>query len=63
MTETVETCPHRYMWNADPFDLQSVQVWNNEPARRHAGMNEEDPGAWLLPYWLARHHGLLTAEH
>ncbi len=43
----------------DPFDLQRVQVWNNEPARRQDGMNEDDPGAWLLPYWLGRYHKLL----
>ena len=49
----------QYMWNADPFDTRSVQIWNNEPARRHPGMNEEDPGAWLLPFWLARFHGLV----
>ena len=49
----------QYLWNADPFDLQNVQGWNNEPARRQAGMTEEDPGAWLLPYWLARYHGLI----
>ena len=37
-----------------------LQVYaDNEPARRHPGMNEEDPGAWLLPYWLARYHRLI----
>ena len=50
----------QYIWNADPYELQNVQRWNNEPARRQAGMTEEDPGAFLLPYWLARFHGLLT---
>jgi hypothetical protein len=51
----------QYLWNVDPFDTRAVQDWNNEPARRHDGMDEEDPGAWLLPYWLARHHGLIAA--
>ena len=26
------------------------------------GMVEGDPGAWLLPYWMARFYGLLTAQ-
>lgn len=62
-TQTTRVLPtnerSQYIWNANPFDVQSVQYWNNEPARRQPGMDEEDPGAWLLPYWLARYHGVL----
>ena len=51
----------QYLWNANPYDTAGApEVWNNEPARRHGGMNEDDPGAWLLPYWMARYHGLLA---
>jgi len=41
----------RLVWNADPYQL----VGGN------GGMGEQDPSAWLLAYWLARHHGLLAA--
>ena len=36
-------------WNADPFDV----------ADTGSGFVEMDPGAWLLPYWLARYHNLI----
>jgi len=39
-------------WNANPWDIS--------PAGD--GMVEMDPGAWLLPYWLARFHGILLAD-
>ena len=26
-----------------------------------SGMSEQDPGAWLLPYWMARYHGILSS--
>jgi hypothetical protein len=35
-------------WNGDPYDLVGG-----------SGFIEMDPGAWLLPYWLARHYGLI----
>ena len=35
-------------WNGDPFDLVDG-----------SGYTEYDPGAWLLPYWMARYHGLI----
>ncbi len=38
------------MWNANPHDLDGG-----------SGMWENDPGAWLLPYWLARYHGIIQA--
>ena len=34
-----------------PFDVSD----NGDPS------SEMDPGAWLLPYWMARYHGLLAA--
>ena len=37
-------------WNANPWDVSDG--WD--------GMIEADPGAWLLPYWMARYHGLLA---
>jgi hypothetical protein len=41
----------RMRWNANPYDLDS----------RGSGTQEYDPGAFLLAYWMARHHGLLAA--
>lgn len=40
-------------WNGDAWDVTNG---NNN------GMIEMDPGAWLLPYWLARYYGLITAD-
>lgn len=37
-------------WNSDPFQLDGG-----------SGMSETDGGVWLLPYWLARANGLVTA--
>ena len=37
------------MWNGDPYDLTGGN-----------GMAEDDAGAWLLPYWMARHYGLIV---
>ena len=36
-------------WNGDPFDLDGGD-----------GMSEDDPGAFILSYWLARWAGLLA---
>ncbi|EDQ89373.1 uncharacterized protein MONBRDRAFT_37087 [Monosiga brevicollis MX1] len=36
-------------WNSDPHDLDGG-----------SGTQEGDPGAWLLPYWMARHAGLIV---
>ena len=38
-------------WNANPFDVSDTGT----------GTTEMDPGAYLLPYWLARYHGLIAA--
>lgn len=35
-------------WNGNPHDLDGG-----------SGMSEGDPGAWLLPYWMARYHGIV----
>lgn len=35
-------------WNSDVYDLDGG-----------SGLQEGDPGAWLLPYWAARYFGLL----
>lgn len=35
-------------WNSNPHDLDGG-----------FGLTEGDPGAWLLPYWLSRYHGLI----
>ncbi len=37
-------------WNANPYDLVGG-----------TGYNEFDPGAWLLPYWIARYHNLIVS--
>ena len=40
----------QFRWNADPYDLDGGD-----------GYSECDAGAWLLPYWMARHEGFITA--
>ena len=40
----------QYRWNADPYALDTPGV----------GLDEYEPGAWLLPYWLARAAGLIA---
>lgn len=42
-----ERCQQR--WNHDPFVLDGG-----------SGRSETDPGAWLAPYWVMRHHGQLA---
>ena len=37
------------LWNADPYSVSGG-----------SGMDEWDAGAWLLPYWMARYHGLIV---
>lgn len=37
-------------WNADPYDLDGG-----------SGYSENDAGAWLLPYWMARAFGIIAA--
>ena len=41
----------QFRWNANPFDVRDGGD----------GMNEAEPTAWLLPFWMARHHGLIGA--
>ena len=42
----------QYRWNADPWE---VTDGGN-------GLREADAGGWLLPYWLARYHGLIGED-
>ncbi|EDQ88047.1 uncharacterized protein MONBRDRAFT_33081 [Monosiga brevicollis MX1] len=37
-------------WNGDPHDLDGG-----------SGRTEGDPGAWLMPYWLARYYGMIAS--
>jgi hypothetical protein len=39
-------------WNSNPFDMDGGSD----------GRGEDDGAAFLLPYWLGRHHGLLLGE-
>ena len=39
----------QYRWNANPYLIQDCG----------SGMSESDPGAWLLPYWMARYYDLI----
>eukprot|EP00040_Diaphanoeca_grandis_P019454 m.102767 g.102767 ORF g.102767 m.102767 type:complete len:842 (-) comp27434_c0_seq1:392-2917(-) len=39
----------QYRWNANPFDVTDGGT----------GMQEGDPGAWLLPYWMSRYYNLI----
>ena len=40
----------QHRWNTDPFDVSDGGD----------GMGESTPDTWLLPYWMARYHGLLA---
>ena len=44
-----------------PPDERRVMRWNGNPFELDggSGFGEDDPGAWLLPYWMARYHGLI----
>ena len=39
-------------WNSDPYDVTDGG----------SGTSEMDPGAWLLPYWMARYYGAISAS-
>lgn len=43
-----------------PPDERRIQRWNGNPYRVDGGSGAAalDPAAWLLPYWMARYHGL-----
>jgi hypothetical protein len=46
-------------------DERPVMKWNENPFRLDAGgsgMSEDDGAAFLLPYWMGRHHGFLQGE-
>jgi hypothetical protein len=46
-----------------PWSEQSIMRWNGNPFVADSGgdgTSEDDGGAWLLAYWMARHHGLIT---
>ncbi len=46
-----------------PWSEQRVMRWNGNPYAPDSGgdgSSEEDGGAWLLAYWMARYHGLIT---
>ena len=43
----------QYRWNANPYVV-------DPPGG--TGMTESDPGAWLLPYWMGRWSGVLSAS-
>ena len=43
----------QYRWNANPYVM-------DPPGG--TGMTEGDPGAWLLPYWMGRWSGVLSAS-
>ena len=45
-----ERCQQR--WNSNPWDVSDSG----------SGLSEVDPGAWLLPFWMARWAGIVTAD-
>lgn len=49
----------QYRWNADPYAVDDGH--NCDPVGQACsdGLEEADPTAFLLPYWMARYHGLL----
>jgi hypothetical protein len=46
-----------------PADERNFDRWNGNvylPDDGGAGSSEDDGAAYLLPYWMARHHGFLV---
>jgi hypothetical protein len=46
-----------------PADERYFERWNADPYVADAGGNGTSEGAgvhWMLPYWIARYHGLLA---
>eukprot|EP00050_Salpingoeca_kvevrii_P011097 m.12660 g.12660 ORF g.12660 m.12660 type:complete len:765 (-) comp3253_c0_seq1:54-2348(-) len=45
-----------------PANERDQMRWNGNPHELDggSGMSEGDPGAWLLPYWMARFHGIIV---
>ena len=50
-----------HRWNGDPWDLgvEATMGKGLDPAGSPGGNTEQDPGPFLLAYWMARFHGLL----
>ena len=46
-----------------PANERAQPRWNGNPHQLDGGngMSETGSGAWLLPYWMARYHGILAA--
>ncbi len=64
---TLDTSPGRFgekqALRPLPPNEKRVTKWNHNPYALDGGeegRGEEDGTFWLLPYWLARYHGLLT---
>ncbi len=47
-----------------PPDERRVMRWNGNPFELDGGggHGEDDPGAWLLPYWMAVYHGFIEYQ-
>ena len=43
------------VWKENQSDCRQIDI-----LKIGDGSGEMDPGAWLLPYWMARYHGLLA---
>jgi hypothetical protein len=47
-----------------PYDERYVMKWNSNPYNLDIsadGTGEESATYWLLPYWMARYHGMISA--
>ena len=44
-------------WNSNPWQLDSS---GSPESTEPGGTGEPDPGTFLLPYWMARYHGLIA---
>jgi hypothetical protein len=46
-----------------PISERQAWRWNGNPWSPDGGngsLSEEDGGAWLLPYWMGRYHGIIS---
>ncbi len=62
---TIDRFGHREALTLLPHDELPVMKWNSNPFvvdGGSGGHGEDDGAAFLLPYWLGRHHGFLLGE-
>lgn len=64
LSRNVERRTRQQTDRALPASERRIMRWNGNPYQCDGGSpngaSEDDGSAWLLPYWLGRHHGFIT---